>query len=287
MPRKKAKIILSTKIDLKKRFIILLSIVYFSLQLQLFQYFTDGNIGVVNTHQHGADHLLIEYFQLLLAFGVRAVSDGVSVIQAVDHVFAVAPGDYILSREANPSAARLDKARSADIAPYCAPPPDPPGDYQPWPLPLAVRAKALAGRFARRDEVNLLERTVCIKAPDYRKKGFWDVRRTVDVDAVQVAFPSAGEITALVFEGRSLVDHDEPVEIACTFADGSVLTVSGVGDLDEAVKRLTVLTFTGAVEGVPQLAFDGSVENPDDWHLRWVAGKVKLSRTSGMMLIVR
>ena len=72
-----------------------------------------------------------------------------------------------------------------------------------------------------------------------------------------------------------------------TFADGSVLTVSGVGDLDEAVKRLTVLSFSGAVEGVPQLAFDGKVENPDDWHLRWVAGKVKLSRTSGMMLIVR
>lgn len=72
-----------------------------------------------------------------------------------------------------------------------------------------------------------------------------------------------------------------------TFADGSVLTVSGVGDLDEAVKRLTVLSFSGAVEGVPQLAFDGTVVNPEEWHLRWVAGKVKLSRTSGMMLIVR
>lgn len=156
------------------------------------------------------------------AFGVRPIADDGSAIRAADGAFTVAPGDYILSREPDPAAARLAEARAAAVAPYCAPPPDPPGDYQPWPAPLEVRAKALAERVARRDAVNLLERPVRIKAPDYRQKGFWDVRRTVDIEALLAAFPSEDAISALVFEGRSLVGHDEPVEIACTFADGSV-----------------------------------------------------------------
>lgn len=156
------------------------------------------------------------------AFAVHATPDGRSVARADAGVFTVAPGDYVLSREADPSSARLAAARAADIAPYCAPPADPPGERRPWPRPLAQRAAELKTRFAGRDEADLLGEPVRLRAGDYLKKGFFDARRTVDAAALAQAFPSAGAAEALTVRGRSRTDHDEPVEIACTFADGSV-----------------------------------------------------------------
>ncbi len=148
--------------------------------------------------------------------------DGKRVAGASDGRFTVAPGDYILLREAVPAAASLSHAQHADIAPYCAPPPDPPGDYKPWPLSLQDRVAALRKEFARREEANLVAKKVRFWAKDFRKDQFFTARRMVDFEALSASFPEDGSMEAVVMSGSALANRPEPVEVAFTMTDGSV-----------------------------------------------------------------
>lgn len=156
------------------------------------------------------------------AFCVVATEKGASVAKAKEGSFTVAPGDYILSRESSSSRERLALARAADIAPYCASPPDPPGDYRPWPPSLADRAAALRKAHGSRDEANLLSRKVRLWADDFNKERFFSARRTTDFEALAAAFPGERRIEAVAVSGKALAKRAETVELAFTLADGSV-----------------------------------------------------------------
>ena len=154
-------------------------------------------------------------------FSVRN-SGGDTVATASGGGFAVLPGDYVLSREPVPSAARLSLARSADIAPYCAPPPDPPCGRKAWPPSLQERASSLRKKFPSADKANLLARRARLRADDFKGQQFFNARAMVDFEALAEAFPECGRMDAAIVSGKALAGRPEPVELAFSFADGSV-----------------------------------------------------------------
>jgi hypothetical protein len=146
----------------------------------------------------------------------------------------VAPGDYVLARESTPSPSRLASAQNADIAPYCAPPPNPPSDYKPWPPSIGERAAELRKRFASRPEANLVGRKVRLKAVNYAKGRYFNARRMVDFEALAEAFPNDGRMESVVLRGKALAGRPEPVEVAFTLADGSVWGTTVTFAVDES-----------------------------------------------------
>ena len=173
------------------------------------------------------------------AFCITATETGMPVANAVGGRFVVAPGDYVLSRETRLVRKRMELARLADVAPYCAPPPDPPGDYRPWPPSLADRAAELRKAHGSRHEVNLLPKKVRLWADSFRREQFFSVRRMVDVEALAAAFPDDGRIEAVVISGRALAKRAESVELAFTLADGSVWGTEAAFAEQETEVRIT------------------------------------------------
>ena len=159
-------------------------------------------------------------------YAVFRTSGGARVGCADGGRVTLSPGDYVLTREADPTDARLESARQADVPAFCAPQPDPPGDYRPWPLPLEERTQALKARFRSRREAPLFEKPVRLQAKDFKTKGFFDARRTVDADALNAAFPQTAADGCLVVCGRGLTGRHEPVELAFTMSDGMVWGVN-------------------------------------------------------------
>lgn len=170
-------------------------------------------------------------------FAVRTL-DGRPVAVASKGAVTVLPGDYVLSRERRLSRERLTRARCADIAAYCAPPPDPPGEYRPWPHPLADRAASVRKAFEHRKDANLLKRKVSLQAEDFVKRDFVGARRVLDVDALSAAFPDDGRMKVVELRGRSLTARPEPVEVALTFADGSVWGTTVTFGVEDSVVRV-------------------------------------------------
>lgn len=156
------------------------------------------------------------------AFCVVATESGLPVAKASDGAFAAMSGDYILSREPSPSQERLALARAADVPRYFAPPPDPPGDYRPWPPSPAECAAELRKKHVRRGDVNMLSEKVRLWTDDFRKRTFLSSRRTVCFESLALAFPEEGRLDAILVSGKALAKRAEPVELAFTMADGSV-----------------------------------------------------------------
>ena len=155
-------------------------------------------------------------------FAVFATDDGKSVARATGGAVTVPPGDYILTAEARPTPVRLAAARGADLPAYYAQKPVDPSGYKPWVTSPEAYAKELRETFRSRDEVNLLSQAVKLRAPNFKKKGFYQARRAVIFEALALAFPKAGPGAALVVQGRSTVGRGEPMELAMTMADGMV-----------------------------------------------------------------
>ena len=154
-------------------------------------------------------------------YSAFAVTDGACAGRATAGRLTLAPGDYVLSREAAPAAERLASARAADIPAYSAPPPDPPGDYRPWPIPPDELAADIRARYPSRDAVNLLVRPVRLQAHDFVVRDFHSERRLTDVEPVVCAFPSAGPVTDFVISGRALAGRAERIELVLSLSDGS------------------------------------------------------------------
>ena len=154
-------------------------------------------------------------------FSVRTLG-GDLVATASNGKFAVSPGDYILSREPVASAARLSRARCADIAPYCAPPPDPPCGLKAWPPSMQERAAKIRKAFPSAGKANLLAGKVRLRADNFVRQQFFNARSMVDFEALAEAFAGCGRMDAVIVSGKALAKRPEPVELAFSFADGSV-----------------------------------------------------------------
>ena len=168
------------------------------------------------------------------------------------------------SRE-TPSPERLALAQKADIAPYYAPPPDPPGECKPWPPSLAVRTAALRNEFSSRVQANLIGKRVRIRANDYAKTRYFNARRMVDFPALAEAFPDGGRMNAVALRGKALAEHPEPVEVAFTFADGSVWGTTVTFTEDESFVYISAekLKHFGGWDKLPNPP-PGTVPNVED-----------------------
>lgn len=156
------------------------------------------------------------------AYAVFSSLDGARIGQAKDGKVSLAPGDYVLTREAEPTEERLALGRKADVPAFCAPPPDPPGDYSVWPVPTAERVRALRAACRTRGEAPLFAKPVRLRAKDFKDKAFFDARRIVDAEALNEAFPKTSGKGCLVVSGRGTTGRCEPVELAFTMFDGMV-----------------------------------------------------------------
>ena len=155
-------------------------------------------------------------------FAVFATADGKSVAKATGGAVTVPPGDYILTAEAVPTPERLAAAKGADLPKYYAQKAVNPAGYKPWATSPEAYAKELREKFRSRGDVNLLPQAVKLRAPNFKKNGFYQARRAVIFEALTLAFPKAGPGAALVVQGRSTVGRGEPMELAMSMEDGVV-----------------------------------------------------------------
>ena len=174
-------------------------------------------------------------------FAVWRTTDGTRVAQAQKGAFSVPPGDYVLTREADPSADAVRRGRAADLPAYWAPPPHPVDpNWRRWPPTheeIVAEARSRATVPERWNHLDV-RRALCAGYDGRATKDMrgnlavkYAVRNFTDRSALMVhvpvrpglyreLFPAAGAGGTVVLTGRSCTDGPERVEFVLTFEDG-------------------------------------------------------------------